>query len=185
MRLFIAAPTSGELKKEIKRYQKTIAHLPLRLTPPENLHITLVFLGEIPEENIPLIEEKIQTVIKKFLIHNSLFLIPQNFQPGPDPRRPRLAWLTLKASPSLLELQKRLAHALATEEKRPFRVHITVTRFKPNFKLTISDVQKLTKNIGTSDVNKFETKELQLMESKLERSGAKYKIVKRFPLMYA
>ena len=51
MRLFVALPLDEAGVRELVRYRQTLERLGVRgnFTRPENLHITLAFLGEQPE----------------------------------------------------------------------------------------------------------------------------------------
>lgn len=177
MRLFIAIPISKELEEEIKAYQQLFKNLPLRLTPPENLHVTLVFLGETPQSEIFRIEEKIQSTLST-LNPEPLTLIPEKFEPGPQPSSPRLVWLAFKASQGIYDLQKNLARILQREEARPFRAHITVARLLRNAYL---DPTRVARTPITNDLS-LEVKQINLMASTLQRGGAEYSIIKTFPL---
>jgi len=55
MRLFFAVRVSDEIKKDIREALTSfpVRNPPWRWIPPENLHITLKFLGEVDEKDIP------------------------------------------------------------------------------------------------------------------------------------
>lgn len=54
MRLFIAVPLPRQLKKELAKVQKDFDQFPAKWIKEENLHITLVFIGNIkPDSNLP------------------------------------------------------------------------------------------------------------------------------------
>lgn len=192
MRLFIAMPISEELKRKIGEYQKTLHHLPLRLTPPHNLHITLVFLGEVPSIALPAIERAIEHTLSNFRSRilpaevrqsgrrraSKITLTPLWFEVGPNPRFPRLIWLSFKPSTALAILQTNLARALEKEGPKQFTPHITIARLKHNERLDPENV--LAREM--SQALFFAPKEIYVMKSTLKRSGAEYNIVTSFPL---
>ncbi len=179
MRLFISVPISVELKKEIGEYQQTLRHLPLRLTSLSNLHITLVFLGEVAHQDFPAIENAIQKTLANFGSRTSkIFLIPLGFEPGPKKRFPGLIWLSFKPSEVLATLQTRLAWAFKKVGERQFTPHVTVARVIHNGKLNPDSVP--SKKI--SQALSFAPKEIHLMASALKRGGAEYTTLKTFPL---
>ena len=59
-RIFIAINLPLEIKQELWQIQKKIAKLPIKLVPVENLHITLVFLGNLWPEEIENLKQIIQ-----------------------------------------------------------------------------------------------------------------------------
>ena len=60
-RLFIAAPISRELKNRIKEIEQR-THLSIPWIPLENLHLTLLFLGDVEEERISLIQDAMRSI---------------------------------------------------------------------------------------------------------------------------
>lgn len=176
-RLFIALPLSAELKNAIRAYQQTLKSIPLRPAPEENLHITLVFIGATPEEEIPAIDKKIEKTLSSSRNPTTPYiLIPKLFEPGPNPTFPHLLWLTLETSPALVDLQKRLSKELGKEEKRPFTTHVTIARIRPGATLWADTLRPYTIRGNLA----FELTELYLMESILKPSGAEYLLVKKY-----
>ena len=102
----------------------------LRLPPPESLHVTLVFLGHLPEEDVRRVQRCLGAASGR-----PPRLEPLGVKPLP-PRRPRLFALDLADEEGRAgELQGRLAAALAAEglyepERRPFWPHVTLARVK-------------------------------------------------------
>ncbi len=59
MRLFLGLPIPPELAQALTRLTRTIELPKGRRTAPENLHLTLVFLGEVAEPTLPSIEHEL------------------------------------------------------------------------------------------------------------------------------
>jgi len=174
-RLFISLPLPREFKELVVAYRQTLRNLPLRMIPFEDLHITLVFLGPTPKEQLPEIKENIQGAMEKF--HAARFMLrPLCFEPGPDRAFPNLVWLTLEPSPEITALQDTLREAFEKKENRPFFPHVTIARIRPGSTLW-SD--KLTPCPVTS-TEIFQAKEVDLMESILTQNEARYSLIKRF-----
>ena len=51
-RVFIAINLPGKIKKELAKIQSQWPRLPIRWTKSENLHITLIFLGNLSDEEV-------------------------------------------------------------------------------------------------------------------------------------
>lgn len=172
-RIFIALTISKELQGKILKWERRYRKLPARWLNGKNLHITL-----IP----PWYEEDVERV-KKSLRHirNKVQPFKIEFQKvsyGPDPRRPHLIWAEGKTPKKLLVLKRELERILRKKsEKRPFRLHLTLARFRPEdfrgFPIKKIDEKVLWKDAIDAVV---------LMESHLSRSGADYEVLERVSL---
>lgn len=98
-------------------------------TPPERLHLTLKFLGERPEAELPRLEAALQRVGER---HAALPLTIEGGGAFPSLARPRVIWAGVAAEPRL-ELLHHDIEAKCVElgyevEGRPFRPHLTLGR---------------------------------------------------------
>jgi RNA 2',3'-cyclic 3'-phosphodiesterase len=129
-RLFIALDLPDPVRQAIATWGgRELADPALRPVAEENLHITLVFLGYLPEKRIPLLAEIVAATARR---------APRIALGDPVPRpprgRPRLFALPAD-SPGTIDLQAglqgRLVEAgLYEPEKRPFWPHVTVARVR-------------------------------------------------------
>ena len=146
----------------------------LRLPAAETLHVTLVFLGYLPEKAIPRIGELLGSP------GAAPRLTPGAVRPLP-PRRPRLYALDLEDEGGRASaLQARLAGALERErlyrpETRPFWPHITLARVKRN-----RPAPALGDPAPPPD-EAFEAAEVVLYRSHLGPAGARYEPLVRVP----
>jgi len=132
MRLFIAVNCDDEVKRQIVKLQERLRAQAVRgnFSRPENLHVTLAFLGETPEARLDCLYHIVESVqVPPFEItfnHTGYF----------KRRSTELWWLGVNpADPGLLvltALQKRLMNHLEearfTVDKKPFSAHITLGR---------------------------------------------------------
>jgi 2'-5' RNA ligase len=129
-RLFVALDLPGTTREEIAAWGKSELGDPaLRPVPRDSLHITLAFLGGMPERDI----ERLGEIVL------DLAAAPPPLRLGdplakPSPARPRLFALPAD-SPDTVVLQSRLEEKLVAErlyepERRPFWPHVTVARVK-------------------------------------------------------
>ena len=135
MRLFIAVNFDNETKQRILAVQNCIRKEVEKgkFPPVENLHLTLVFLGETPKEKIPLIKDAMTRVVSlsgtpAFTL---IFSRAGFFKRG----RKELWYLGTVAGAEekrLKELRARLAEELISRkfsmDARPFTTHITLGR---------------------------------------------------------
>jgi len=129
-RLFIALDLPEQVRAGIAEWgSKALADPALRSVRPESLHITLAFLGYLPEKEIPRLGE---------IVEASRVPAPSIELGDPVPRpergRPRLFALPVN-SPAAIALQagleqKLVAARLFESEKRPFWPHVTVARVR-------------------------------------------------------
>jgi 2'-5' RNA ligase len=100
-----------------------------RPTAPENLHLTMAFLGMQPAEALPVLEQVLQAIaLPKLRLQLDRY---GYFQ------RARIAWLGMKQPPAaLLQLQRELSAALRQcgighDRESAFRPHVTLARNAP------------------------------------------------------
>jgi len=133
-RLFVALDLPEEIRDGIVAWgRQELIDPALRVVAPESLHITLAFLGYMPEKEIgPLgeIVEDLRTAAPQIRLGDPIA--------RPSLRRARVFALPVE-SPTVLELQAELEEKLVAKrlykpENRPFWPHVTVARVKPEGK---------------------------------------------------
>lgn len=129
-RLFVALDLPEELRAGIVAWGKDELRDPaLRVVAPESLHVTLAFLGYLPEREIERLGEIVRglgTAAPRLRLENPVA--------KPSLRRPRLFALPAIA-PAASTLQRELGEKLVAErlyrpETRPFWPHVTVARVR-------------------------------------------------------
>ena len=123
MRLFVAIRLSDEFRKTLEKTQDYLLRHGVRgrYLPPENLHLTLAFIGELPEPEPVL--DVIGTV--------SFRAFPVTLD-GVGVFSSGVLWAGIRPSEPLELLVKRLRHGLAEAgipfDRQAFRPHITLLR---------------------------------------------------------
>lgn len=129
-RLFVALDLPGEVRDGIVAWGRRELRDPaLRVVAPESLHVTLAFLGYLPEREIERLGEIVAglgAVAPRLTLEDPVA--------KPSLRRARLFALPA-ISPGAADLQHELEQKLVAErlykpEKRPFWPHVTVARVK-------------------------------------------------------
>ena len=158
MRLFFAlcfAPEACRAIREVQRRLRALAG-PGNYTRPENLHLTLAFLGEQPPEGLSAARRALAKAAAPplSLTFDRLGRFRQEGE--------ALWWIGLSETPALTALYTSLWDALEREgfprERRPFRPHLTLARRLPA-DLRAEETQLLPAPIPA------ETAGLHLMES--------------------
>ena len=134
IRSFLAFDLSDEMRNDVSRL--TLELRPLlpgsRWVRVENMHLTVVFLGHLPESSL----EGITRVAKKICDRYGAFDIAlKGVGVFSGIRNPRVFWVGIQADLKRLShfrnaLQRNLNSIGVREEKRPFRPHLTLCRFK-------------------------------------------------------
>jgi RNA 2',3'-cyclic 3'-phosphodiesterase len=140
--------------------------LPVRWVKGKNLHITLV--PPWYEEDIDKVKEGLQRLKK----HTPFTVTFDRVTPGPDPKRPRLIWATGETTKAILDLHEHTESALGAHHDKPFRLHMTLARLKPE------DLRALPAAQFSVDVRwTMPVRSVALMESLLSSAGAEYEVL--------
>ncbi|MEN8253854.1 MAG: RNA 2',3'-cyclic phosphodiesterase [Verrucomicrobiota bacterium] len=184
IRAFIAVDIGGEIREKLDGLQRKLkkTHANIRWVKPQNIHLTLAFLGDIPLE-------KIQP-LKTALDENIHGMEPFELEAVGTgyfgrPNRPRVIWAGIVDCPPLMELQRRTVDVLQTAEiefdDKPLSPHLTLGRVKtPNH--TDSLLAKLEK-YKDEPLGKARIDAAQLIQSELNPHGAEYTVLHHTPLL--
>lgn len=130
LRLFVAVYPPAEAVGEWLRALSGMSLAPHRVTSPEQVHLTLQFIGAVPESRLRDVEESVRRCVAGV---GSFALEPRRMISLPRRGPARLVALETSAPAGLLEVQRRLAQRLAHRARaRPgdgFLPHITLARF--------------------------------------------------------
>ncbi|MEO0131770.1 MAG: RNA 2',3'-cyclic phosphodiesterase [candidate division WOR-3 bacterium] len=191
LRSFIALPIPDRLKTEIavmieeftREFSNVSAPLPIKWVSRENLHITLVFLGEISSDFL----NKTQDILKELTKTVTPFKVQlRGLGAFPNPRSARVVWIGIKEGAEQISyFQNKLEEALMTigykPEERKFHPHLTIGRIK--VPLTGPNKEKFLKILETNYQSEvFPINNVILFKSTLTPSGPIYEIIKEFPL---
>lgn len=134
MRTFIALELSEEIKEELGRLQDELkaADAEVKWVKPQNIHLTLKFIGNAEESKI----EEIKKILESISSQNHPFEISL-FRPGafPELNRPRVIWVGIdKGCAEVEKIAKIVSDELEKtgfpKEERPFSAHLTLGRVK-------------------------------------------------------
>jgi RNA 2',3'-cyclic 3'-phosphodiesterase len=168
-RFFFALWPDDDVRLRVARHAVELAREAQgRATKADSLHMTLSFLGEIPDERVPDLEECAQ----------NMFARPFNFELNRAAcfPKPKVAWLGSMEPPQELfdlhtMLQAELVGADFQVDSRPFMPHITVAR-GIEIGLPVRDIPPIL----------WAARSFCLVKSAPENSGLHYEVVKNWKL---
>jgi RNA 2',3'-cyclic 3'-phosphodiesterase len=175
MRCFIAIEVPSEVKSAFVELQNDLrgAGADVAWTNPDNVHLTLKFLGEIDKKLVSKVE---QVCLETISSMSPFKLSIDRIGLFPNERHPRVLWIGLGGEIETLEkLQEQLDERLAgigfEVEEKDFQPHLTVGRIRSNKNLR----EMLKRSDGYSlPTLSFMVEEIVLMKSDLLSSGACY-----------
>jgi len=183
MRAFIAIELPCAVKEYLGRFQnklKTSAS-DIKWVNPENIHLTLKFLGEIEDKTTDEIKEILETVSCRRL---AFYIRLSTLGAFPKINSPRIIWTGIdkgadETKEIAAELEERIAKIGIPKEDKPFSAHLTIGRTRSAF-----NRENLAKTLVAlqgeiiQDNIEFRADKLTLFKSTLTPQGPVYTILK-------
>lgn len=154
----------------------------MRWVKPENIHLTLKFLGNVARTDLDGIAEAMADTVRAA---PPIHLCAKGLGVFPGISRPRVLWVGLQGEThSLIEIQKRLDERLGrigiAPDTRSFKAHLTIARAKGN--LNSKPLAEVMAALGNIESAPFTAEEMVLYQSELKPDGAVYTRLKSVPL---
>jgi 2'-5' RNA ligase len=170
MRTFIAAEIYNE--EVLNAITKVQSDFKIKASPvnKQNMHFTLLFLGEVDEKTVENIKKELSMIsfkpIEVKFTHIGAF---------PNPRFPRVIWIGVDkvASEQLIDLASQVEKKLGPlgfKSDKPFKPHLTIFRIKNKS----DDISQTLEKFKTVDLGKEVITELKLKQSVLTPNGPIY-----------
>lgn len=186
MRLFVALEIPAAVRDNLAALIEDLRSLSSRLADkrprwvrPENLHVTLKFIGEVAPGKLDGIRDALSAVRSNAPIE--LHFRGLGF--FRDENHPHVLWAGLEATPNLPSLAGDIDRALETQgvarEQRTFAAHLTLARFEPPG--LHEQLRAAIQTSGEREFGSFQARQFHLIESKLNPSGAAYTTLATFP----
>ncbi|MGZ5252726.1 MAG: RNA 2',3'-cyclic phosphodiesterase [Caldimonas sp.] len=182
-RIFLALSFSvavtRKIAEEIERLKAPMGEAGFRVAwvPAANLHLTLKFLGSIPEELVEGVSGACRRVAAR---HRPIEATAVGLGAFPTLQKPSVLWVGVDAGPALAALHRDVEAALVElgfeKEERAFHPHVTVGRVKDG-RGPATDLWKGDAPIGSSTLP-----EIIVYESRTRSAGAEYVARARVPL---
>jgi 2'-5' RNA ligase len=184
LRSFIAFELPEDVLSALRRLQQGLKNhdFAVRWVRPEGIHLTLKFLGDIEPAQIDEIAGRMTAAARGY---GCMSLSAKGIGVFPHLRRPRVLWVGLAgAVQRLSDLQRRIDVGLAEvgfkREKRSFKGHLTIGRFKA--RVDSRQVAHALEAFADFETQPFSADRIILFRSELKPTGAVYSILKHIPL---
>jgi RNA 2',3'-cyclic 3'-phosphodiesterase len=178
VRIFVAVFPPLEVRSALAAAARELPVVgEVRWIRPENLHLTLKFLGNVPQEDLSRVAEALEPVR---LRHSPFEAGLSGFGAFPSARRARILWVGIgEGTEPLLALARDVEASLEPlgfeREDRAYMPHLTLgrTRGRP---ATLEAIA------APPPVPRFAARNVELVESVLGSAGATYSTLAAFPL---
>ncbi|HYG67210.1 MAG TPA: RNA 2',3'-cyclic phosphodiesterase [Anaeromyxobacteraceae bacterium] len=173
-RLFIALDPPASVREALAALQADVPGA--RWTPSEKLHLTLHFHGYRPEEEAPALEVTLAGVSG-----TPFSLAVEGLGAFPNARAARVLVAHVGTEPGLMDLHGQIGGALEhlglETERRPYRPHLTLARLKaPDREAVQAFLAQPAPPLS------FRVEAFHLYESRLDPTGARYALLRSYPL---
>ena len=183
-RIFLAINIPEPLRQEMLSFKERLPEIPCKWTLPENLHFTLVFLGNTSDKEL---EEVLLLAKGAGASHKKFSIALSQIQYGSSRNVPRMVWAVGNTPKEFMSLQKGLEKVFSastilhfTPEKRPYSLHLTLARLN-EFELQTMEQDELP-IINEEVAWEVPANSFEIMESKLKKGGAEYTVIQSFSL---
>ena len=170
MRLFIGIRISDEIKIKLALLQKKLKEKvkEAKIVNPDNLHLTLKFLGEVRDDGVSRISEVLENISFQFS--------PFSIRIGgigrfPDGKKIRVLWVGAEAGNHLRQLNKFIEEKfekIGFLQENRFKEHITISRFKSKSISNISFIDELERKYMEEKWGEINVETFELIQSYLK-----------------
>ncbi len=181
IRSFIAVPLADDVSRSAVNLIERIRQPNdgIKWVPTDNLHLTLKFLGDVDNVEVPDVCAAVQKVAAEFDPFELVFSGTGGF---PSLDRPRILYAGIQdESGRLVELVSRLEEELADlrfkPEPRDYRPHLTIGRTRSNRGLAESAVVDRLKENAETELGVMAVDTIQMFASFLDKGGPTYQVM--------
>ena len=178
-RLFVGIEMPDWVGEELADVQRGLPSV--RWVPPENLHVTLRFMGSLDPEKICSVDEALDGIVASSF---TCALAGVGFFP---PRGPaRIFWVGVNAEPALQRLHDSVDGLLrrsgVPSDGRKWHPHLTLGRHSPRRPPHESSAASFLQRHDGLSLDAFLVTSFQLYESTLHPDGARYDVLNSYAL---
>ena len=150
----------------------------VRTSPPEQVHITLRFIGDVDESRVDDIEDCVRRAAEGT---GPFEVVVSGAGAFPKRERPSVVWIGASPQKTMASLADAIGRNLQAAgiqfDTKPFKSHITVGRCRGP-----ADLSGFFDRFGDTESTRFTCDEILVMRSVLSPSGAKHTVLRRVEL---
>jgi 2'-5' RNA ligase len=177
IRSFIAIEIPEDIQDAMGRIQERLrsADVNVRWTQPHSIHLTVKFLGDVPDADIPKVCEVMKSVSS---LRRPFELTACGLGSFPAKGAPRIIWVGFSGELDALaklvdDMERGIADGLGIPpENRAFHPHLTLGRVKSS--RDAERLRKLMDQCDPAELGTFTAEGVTLFMSKLSRDGSIY-----------
>lgn len=184
MRLFTGIDLPENVREKLERllmHLRPCAHL--KWSPVYNLHVTLKFIGEWPEQKLPQLDAALRSLVPRDPVPAEV----KGLGWYPNAHHPRVFWVGVQAGEGLEKLVKDIDAATTPlgipPEDRPFTAHLTLARIKEPAPLQA--LRSTIAQLESVEFGAFEVDRFHLFRSQPGPAGSIYTKLSEYPFQAA
>ncbi len=181
IRTFVAIPLGDEVSREAIRLIKRLRQPNdgIKWVPTDNLHLTLKFLGEVDNTEVPAVCDVVREVCGEFEPFELHFAGTDGF---PNIDRPRVLYVRIEdQSQALTEivgaLDQQYAELGFKPEPRDYQPHLTLGRTKSGSRRAGDDVIARLSNEREVEIGTMVVDTVHVFASFLDKQGPTYQVM--------
>jgi len=181
MRLFTALDLPHEIVASLEELLRALKpRAKISWSRPENLHVTIKFIGEFPEDRLGKLKQALAGVPRP----GSLPVHIRRVGFHPNPHAPHNFWCGIEA-PGLEKLASDTDAATSAlgvaRETRAFSPHLTLARIKD--RVPMQPLREAIAALPSLEFGQFEARSFYLYQSRMQPGGSVYTKLSEFPLL--
>lgn len=184
IRTFVAIAITDEVRARLATLCKALAETRARVrwVRPDAMHLTLVFIGDVPDGMSPALSNAVQESVAGIGPFTLNVTGTGFFGKG---KSPRVIWAGVQAEDApLTDLQSRLATAMRALDlqidDRPYSPHLTIGRVRG--RTHVDPLLQALEAHAEEEFGEVPVNDVRLMRSELRRDGAVYHVLHQAPL---
>lgn len=183
LRCFIAIDISEEVRRELSALLAVLEKIDgdIKWVVPANLHITIKFMGNTPEELLARIHDSLLSVTSLF---DPFYINIYGTGAFPDRKYPRVIWTGIRCADIMGQLKHAVDENMSMlgfkKEDREFNPHLTLGRVRS--RRGIVNILNQLDLVREKDFGSIHVEKIRLMKSDLRSGGPEYASLYEVPL---